>query len=39
MQIEVSIDFATTGTVRARLLSPWSEADERRISSDWTAPI
>jgi hypothetical protein len=39
MQMEVSMYLATTGMFRNVLPPPRSEAEERRISNPWSAPI
>ncbi len=39
MQMEVSMYLATTGILRSALPPPRSEAEERRISNPWSAPI
>jgi len=39
MQMVVSMYFATVGSLRSPVPPPRSEAEERRISSPWSAPI
>jgi len=39
MQMEVSMYLATVGALRSVVLLPRNEAEDRRISSPWIAPI